>query len=66
MERVFKEEGVLPYNEQCLEGDADPTLRQCAGRMWEEELGYRGSIVPTKSLTLRVSTVGIGCTQRRG
>lgn len=72
MERVLKEEGVLPDNEQwsgnsCRDsGDADPTLRQCGGRTWDEELGCRGSIVPTKSLILRVAAGGRGCTQRRG
>lgn len=72
MEGVLKEEGVLPDNEQwsgncCRDsGDADPALRQCAGRRWEEELGCRGSTVPMKSLILRVSAGGTGFTQRRG
>ena len=73
MERVLKEKVVLHNSGEqwsgtsCRDlGDADPTLRQCTGGMWEVELSCRESIVPTKNLVLGVSAGGPGCTLRRG
>lgn len=73
MERVLKEEEALRNSggqwsgSSCRDlGDADPTWRQCAGGMWEEELSCRESTVPTKSLVSGVSAGGTGCTLRRG